>query len=147
MTTEYPSPTITVSVLDHFVKVYANDIDDVTFTSGEMLINRISIEFRAYFKRNVAGAWVGNNMFAYRLDADSFSRRDATDGQKSKLYAALREACELLPADFLLDGQDAELGREIERLETEIERKKIEIAELAQKKRTLQVQIETALLR
>ncbi len=147
MTTEYPSPSITISVLDHFVKVNADGIDRVSFTSEEMDINRIPVEFRVFFHR-VNEHWTSTNMFVYRLDRDGFNPQSpATDGQKSKLYAALREACELLPADFLLDGQDAELGREIERLEIDIDRKKIEITDLVQKKRTLQIQIESALLR
>ncbi len=147
MTTEYPSPTITISVLDHFVEVAANGIDEVSFNSKEILINRIPIEFRAYFKRGTAGRWVSTNLFAYRLDDEGFSpQKQATEGQKTKLYAALREASERLPASFLLDGSDAALGREIERLETDIDRKKLEVAELVQQKRTLQVQIESTLL-
>lgn len=149
MTTEYPLPTelIWLKEFNAFVHVYAYGIDDVTFHSEGIEVNRIPVEFRAYFKRGQGNDhWFSTDLFAYRLDKDDWIKTRATQGQQTKLYAALRSAIDDLPASFLLDGQDAALGREIEQLEVDIDRKKIEVAELVNKKRTLQTQYETAAL-
>lgn len=147
ITTEHPSPNMHITVLDHIVTVHAGSESEVTFVSDEMVINRISIEVRAHFKRAHSGHWISTNIFAYRLDVDGQStRQHATEGQTSKLYSAFREAAEQLPATFLLDGQDAKIGREIERLGREIDEKKLEVGKLVQEQRTLRTQYETSVL-
>jgi hypothetical protein len=146
--TDYPSPRTTIEVFGTEVEVYASGLDDLTFVCDSMTINRIEIEFRAFFKRGTAGIWIGQNIFAYRT-ADGehrYQQRSATPGQTSKLYSVLREACESMSATLLLDGQDAALGREIERMEVEIESRKLDLADLVTKQKTLRTQYETSVL-
>ena len=155
ITTEHPSPTHIASLMsgDKELGVATfriNSLTEISVTADRVVVNNIPLELRAFLKKGVYnGKWQAENIFAYRLDTNSPIRgQDATDNQRSKLYRSLVETAEAIEedAEIMLDAQDAQVGRQIERLGREIDEKKLEVAKLVQEQRTLRTQYETSVL-
>lgn len=147
ITTDYPSPKQTIEILGGEFVVSANGLDELSVFAEEVTVNRMPLEVRSYVRRNSNGRWQALNIFAYRIiEGEVVRHTSCTDNQRFKLYRAIVEMAENLDATFLLNGQDAALGREIERLGETIEEKKIEILDLETKRKTLRTQYETSVL-
>ena len=155
ITTEYPAPVYDTKLRsgDKELGVAAfriNSLTEISVTSDRLVVNNIPLELRAFLRKGVYnGKWQAENIFAYRLDTDSPVRgQDATDNQRSKLYRTLVEMAEYIEshAEIMLDAQDAQVGRQIERLDREIDEKKLEVAALVQEQRTLRTQYEASVL-
>jgi hypothetical protein len=154
-TTEHPSPSVVERlVYDNkelgVATFRVNSLSEISVTADRVVVNNIPLELRAFLKKSVyAEKWQAENIFAYRLDTDSPIRgQNATDNQRSKLYRALVEVAEDIDAnaEIMLNAQDAQVGRQIERLGREIDEKKLEVAKLVQEQRTLRTQYETSVL-
>lgn len=157
ITTEHPSPTHIESLMDHLngkelgsATFRINSLTEMSVTADRVVVNNIPLEVRAFLRKTHHGSsWQAVNIFAYRLDTDSrIPRQDATDNQRSKLYRTLVEIAESIDgnAEIMLDAQDAEVGRSIERMQREIDEKKIELADMIADQRTLRTQYETSVL-
>lgn len=129
-------PTIKVEFLGGEASVNAIDINSVAIVvdtaKGDepIVVNRIPVEFRLYFKRTQSGSWISQNFFCYRLDNTEIfhPQHPATEGQKSKIYRAAVEVCEALDETFLREGELNRMDRELEQIEDRIKQYKDEYA-------------------
>lgn len=116
------APNITTEFLDGKVRVTALSLNEVAIVAGEqhgstepLVVNRIPVEMRIYFKRRENGSWYSTNFFCYRLDNEHkfHPQRPATEGQTSKIYRAAVELCEELNETFLREGEVGRIDHEI----------------------------------
>ena len=119
------APTTLIEFLGGAAAVRAIGLHEVAIIVDKddpIIVNRIPVELRVYFKRNTGGNWYSTNFFCYRLDnAEVYHpQHPATEGQKSKIYRAAVEVCEALDESFLREGELGKMDREIETINIRI---------------------------
>lgn len=142
--------SFTVPFFDTTAHVFVTDENRVQINVEEnqpATVNKIPVYLRAYAKRRTHSAsfWL-ENLFTYRATGDRWTQPDVTDNQRSKLYSALIEIIEDIPAGVFLLAQTEELGREIERKAKEIEKAENELAKLKETHRSMTASYEAAVL-
>jgi len=125
------APHIVTELLGGKARVTALGLNEVAISAGgsadvipPLVVNRIPVELRVYFKRRENGTWYSTNMFCYRTDRTVayHPQRPATEGQTSKIYRAAVELCEELNETFLREGEVARIDREIAVVDDRIQR-------------------------
>lgn len=144
-----PTNVTLEELLGGTVRMTVLGIDAVSIATeegGDIIINRIPVEFRAYFKKNTSGHWYSTNLFAYRNDNQEtyHPQHPATDNQVRKIYRACVELAEGLSDRALIRGERIKKEREIQTVYDAISMKEEELSALKNLHHALLVEEENA---
>ena len=141
-----PANTTIEELLGGTVRMTVLSAEEVVIvTEDDIMINRIPVEFRAYFKKNSAGSWYSSSMTTYRNDNPfPWPRKAATSNQTRKIYRACSDLADALTTRALYRGERIKTERQIQAVHDSISMKEEELAALENLHHALLVEEENA---